>query len=109
MSRGYSELSGRGAYALYMSPEELGTVVLLTGLGSLVVGERMEGLEPQVLPPGLACPSLPSLGPGVPMCKTGSQDELVCGSLPAPTCRDFGPGDREVIVAWSQLTLEDAV
>lgn len=42
-----------------MSLEELGTVVLVTGL---LRWERLEGLVTQVLPPVLSCPPLSSLG-----------------------------------------------
>lgn len=62
-----------------LSPEKLGTVVLLTGLGRLLKWERMESLETQVLLPVLSCPPLSSRGPGVPICKVGSQGELVSG------------------------------
>lgn len=54
-------------------------MVLVTGLGRLLRWERLEGLVTQVLPPVLSCPPLSSLGPGVPMCKAGSQGELVSG------------------------------
>ena len=77
-----------------MSQKDVGTVVLLTGLGSLGGVGKGGCLETRILSPVSVCPLLPSLGPGVPVCKMGSPDELVCGSLPAPMCRDFGPGDR---------------
>lgn len=66
------------------------------------------GLEPQALAPVFPCPPWPSLGPGVPTCKTGSQDKLVHGSLPVPMCHDFGLGDGEATAAWTQVTSEDA-
>lgn len=41
-------------------------------------------------------PPLSSLCPGDPMCKTGSQDEMIRGTLLAPVCCNFGLDDGEV-------------
>lgn len=46
----------------------LGVMVLVAGLGRWQMGKD-RGLETQALPPVFPCPPLPSLGPGVLMCK----------------------------------------
>lgn len=60
-------------------------------------------LETRILSPVSVCPLLPSLGPGVPVCKMGSPDGWSVSPFQPPRAVTL----VLVTVAWPQLTSED--